>query len=190
MPNNAASDDDRPHSVSVHESAGEDSHAEDGWETDLSEQPDHNPNRPSPLHSAAMTGDVATIQALLRSGRANVDRPGPSGLTALWMAICAGQLESIRVLLDHNANPDSDRNQGSVLGLAAGRNNLEAVRLIIERGNPSPKSRAEALFTAADFRVNNAEMVRYLLENGADPRGSSKSGPAICRAYQTRTLTR
>lgn len=62
MPNNAASDDDRPHSVSVHESAGEDSNAEDGWETDPSEQLDHsNPNALSPLHSAAIFGDVATI---------------------------------------------------------------------------------------------------------------------------------
>ncbi|KAF4537790.1 Ankyrin repeat protein [Lasiodiplodia theobromae] len=31
-------------------------------------------------------------------------------------------------------------------------------------------------------------MVRFLLQNGADPRGSSKSGPAICRAVSNKNL--
>ena len=89
----------------------------------------------TPLHQAAIDGDVATVRALLEQGMdVNTDF-GRTGLTALHYAARHGHLDIVRVLLDRGADINAtSRLRETPIKFAAEYGHLEVVRLLIERG--------------------------------------------------------
>jgi len=58
----------------------------------------------TPLHIAAIRGDVHIIGLLLDAG-AEIDAPGEHGYTPLHEAVEQGQVEAVRFLLSYGASP-------------------------------------------------------------------------------------
>ncbi|CDS39993.1 BRCT and ankyrin repeats domain containing protein [Echinococcus multilocularis] len=67
----------------------------------------------TPLHEAALRGHAEAVECLLTDGHATVDIPGGPDLeTALHEAVFNRQVEIVRLLLRHNANPTFANGQG------------------------------------------------------------------------------
>jgi ankyrin repeat protein len=62
-------------------------------------------NGATPLHSASMNGDVATVRRLLAAGE-DVNATLPNGWTPLGFAVVQNRSEVVQVLLDHGADPN------------------------------------------------------------------------------------
>ncbi|CAM9189911.1 unnamed protein product, partial [Discosporangium mesarthrocarpum] len=95
-----------------------------------------------PLHYAAMGGSGTVVEALLGTGRCEVDaRTGPPGrLTPLAIAVGRGRAGAVRALLEHGADPDAEQLQGngfsggdkSLVHLASHLGRPDIVRLLLE----------------------------------------------------------
>ncbi|KAL3454832.1 ankyrin repeat-containing domain protein [Aspergillus insuetus] len=66
------------------------------------------------LHYHAWLGNINAVDALAKSGVA-LDTPTPKGQTALYFACLAGELDLVRLLLSHNADPTITDQQGVTL---------------------------------------------------------------------------
>jgi hypothetical protein len=64
------------------------------------------PTDPAALRSAAETGDVRQLRALL-GAKVRIDAPDAHGRTALMLAALRGQAESVDVLLAQGADPNA-----------------------------------------------------------------------------------
>jgi hypothetical protein len=64
-----------------------------------------------PVHYHAWLGDRNAVDALAKSGVA-LDMPTPKGRTPLYFACLAGDLDLVRLLLSHNADPTITDRQG------------------------------------------------------------------------------
>lgn len=127
-----------------------------------------------PLPGAANYGFTKCVAAILDKERVNIDHGSPGG-TALSIAVRNGHLETMRLLLDRGADPDSKNNTQPVIVTAAAKlSNLDATRLLMESGRSSIERRTHALRAAAWERTSVA-IVRLLLRNGADPNGQLPS---------------
>jgi ankyrin repeat protein len=150
---------------------------------------------------AARAGDAASVKLLLGKGADGNARAGSGygrilfgasslafnrenrpavGPTPLMMAAVGGDLETVRVLLDHGADARAKSPFGySTLHLAADRGNPELVRLLLEHGADvngiDYEGHTPLILAAAAERVN-PDVVRLLLERGADPRVKGKDG--------------
>ena len=128
----------------------------------------------TPVHLAVMNRDTAEpLTGLLARGAA-ADRPTRlEKATPLHWAAEQGNVEAIRILLDHGADLHSQQLSGATaLHLAAGRSrNPEAVRLLLARGakvDALNRLRMTPLINAA--AVGQKEIVSLLLAAGADPK--------------------
>ncbi len=124
----------------------------------------------TPLTTATAAGRVNEIEALLADG-AEIDAKDGNDLTALVWAARDERVETLRVLLQHGADPN----------LAAGRkdwaplvhavhtgSNLAAIELLDAGADIEGTGGRRALLMAAGY--GNAEMVREMLARGANPR--------------------
>ena len=130
------------------------------------------------LHKAVSNGDVAAVQAMLRSG-VNETR-GTAGVTPLMIAAENGHTEIVRLLLDDGADVDATTGPGgpqaaltvpgvTALMRAAWNGHPEVARLLIERGadvNARESQGHTALMMAA--KGGHTDTVGILLEHGAD----------------------
>ena len=57
-----------------------------------------------PLHAAALTGDIESLNSILEPASHNIDLPDTYGLTALAYAMMAGQIGALRLLIHAGAN--------------------------------------------------------------------------------------
>ena len=131
----------------------------------------------TPLHYAARTGDLATVQSLLRSG-AKADAENRYGVTPLSLAVEAGDLNVVSALIAAGANVSHALPEGETILMTAARTgNVEVLRALLKRD-----ARVEARdgfygetaliwATAAD----HADAVRTLLDAGADVNTRSAS---------------
>ena len=130
------------------------------------------------ISTAASMGDLARVRALLAADPSLANRPvdyvsyyAASG-TPLRNAAARGNLELVRLLLDHGADPNLREEgiapNGHALYAAAAGGHYEVARLLLERGahpNPAVESSADALSRA---RSNgDARMVELLCSYGA-----------------------
>lgn len=134
----------------------------------------------TPLYLASAAGSDAMLDALLRAG-ANPNVPiTEEGETALMFAARTGNVEAVRVLLDHGAVVDQAQQHGqTALMWAAAEGHPGAIGLLLERGadpnaSSTPPERQErrppggmtALLFAA--RQGHLDAVKALLDGGAD----------------------
>ncbi|MYL06366.1 MAG: ankyrin repeat domain-containing protein, partial [Gemmatimonadales bacterium] len=126
----------------------------------------------SPVADAAMTGDLASVRALLSDG-ADVNAPQGDGMTALHWAARAANADLARLLLEAGADVDAATRIGAYtpLHLASEVGGGEVVGLLLEAGAAQTATTADVggatpLHLAAG--AGEADAVRLLLAHGGD----------------------
>lgn len=130
-----------------------------------------------PIHDAATSGEVETVQQLLSEGTPvdqfdTTDSHGRQA-TALYKATMAGRTEVVEILLDAGADPTlRSSNSQSVLHplqVAAKFGRAEILQMFLDRGaDPNaPGKESTALHVA--LVSNKPKIVRILLDAGALP---------------------
>jgi ankyrin repeat protein len=122
---------------------------------------------------AAGTGRADRLRELLDADPEARDVRTPEGFTPLGLAAFMGGADTVRVLLDHGADPDDDAdNQFGVrpVNAAAAAHDHETMRLLLEAG-ADPDARQKGGFTPLHEAAHSddVEMARLLLEHKADP---------------------
>ena len=126
----------------------------------------------TPLFLASQHGHGKVIQSLVKAG-ADVKAGTPNGTTPLMVAAASGEVEAVRVLLDHGADvnaKDGVRAQTPIM-YAAASNRAEVIQLLASKG--------------ADLKVTNkvsdlANLSREGAGFGGNPQvpGGGQGGPA------------
>ncbi len=89
----------------------------------------------TPLHHAAIGGKVRILNALLKRGRAQIDKRDSRGCTALLHAVIHRRLRAVELLLAHKASISAeDENHWTPLTLAAERGHLPIFNLLLGQG--------------------------------------------------------
>jgi ankyrin repeat protein len=126
----------------------------------------------SPVADAAMRGDVAAIEALLRGG-ADVNAPQGDGMTALHWAAQRGDVGVAEMLYAAGADLEATTRIGGYTPLhVAAREGSEAMaRSLLQAGADPAKRTTTTLATALHMAAGSgdAAIVAALLEHGADP---------------------
>jgi uncharacterized protein len=128
------------------------------------------PDGTTPLQWAVRHDDLATADALIKSG-ADVNTANRYGVTAMNLAAMNGSALMIRKLLDAGADPNSANSGGETALMTAARTGkLDAVTLLLDRGaNVNAKDDVHAQ-TALMWAVleNHADVVELLLARGSE----------------------
>lgn len=105
----------------------------------------------SPLHDAALAGDVRRLTEILDGGDVDVNLPNEYQSTALLYAAKTGQLEASALLIKRGARVDS-RNSSltTALHCASSSGHLAMCKLLVESG-ADPRVRDEDRDTAFDM---------------------------------------
>ena len=140
----------------------------------ITEHPEHasargGSSQVTPIHAAALAGQVDILSLLIRHG-ADVNGRGKIGYTPLFQAAENARLEAGRFLLDHGADIDAQNDfSHTALIYAIIMGTLEFARMLLERGaliNARCQDDMTPLHWAKER--GRTEIVRLLLENGAD----------------------
>jgi len=136
------------------------------------------PEGSTPFMYAALYGDAAMLQQLLKKG-ANPNLKNDAGATALMWA--ATDLDKTRVLLAHGAevNAVSDDLRTPLMIAAGTSGGRPIVKLMVEHGanvNPTkhPDSESSPLIQAV--LASDPDTMRLLLDRGADLKASAAQG--------------
>lgn len=118
--------------------------------------------------SAALYADRACLSALLGK-KANLNAANTSGATALMWAV--HDIEKVRLLLDHGADPNARSQEGRTALLIAARQpgSLPVIKLLLAKGadlRAKDNAGGGALHLAAE--TGDLEMLHFFLEKGAD----------------------
>lgn len=137
-----------------------------------------------PLSAMKISFSVLFI-SLLTAGQSGAD-------TALELAIRADDAAAVQVLLEQNADTDTQSNRFTPLAVAAIRGNAEIVLLLLQAGadpNAASLSGANALSTAIRSCKADIGIVRLLVGAGADIENRSGVGlsPAMLAIQEQRT---
>ncbi|KAK3154136.1 hypothetical protein QOZ80_2BG0186600 [Eleusine coracana subsp. coracana] len=121
------------------------------------------------LHLATGRGRMKVCAYLVEELHVDVNTVDESGDTPLAYAVRGGCVETVRYLLDHDANPDKPNNKGSTpLHLAAALGNCEAVKALISKGaNVDSFSDTGTPLHLAAFHKQEGTM-KILLDHHAD----------------------
>ncbi|XP_067604224.1 ankyrin repeat domain-containing protein 13D isoform X3 [Pseudorca crassidens] len=86
-----------------------------------------------PLHRLVWANRHRELEAALHSSQHDIEQEDPRGRTPLELAVSLGNLESVRVLLRHNANVGKESCQGwAVLQEAVSTGDPEMVQLVLQ----------------------------------------------------------
>jgi len=125
----------------------------------------------SRVANAAMDGDIAAVQSLLKQG-VPVDDAQGDGMTALHWAAQRGDLAMTKLLLASKANVNATTRLNAVtpLFMAARKGNAAIIQELLNSGasvDTASTVGTTALMVAA--ASGNPDAVRFLLDGGADP---------------------
>src|SRR6202034_3923245 len=126
-----------------------------------------------PLYLASLEGSAPMIEKVLKAG-ADPNALGPEGETPLMLAARTGNIDAMRVLLDHHADVNAkDTLRGTTaLMWATDQSHPEAVKLLIEHGaNVSAQTEKDS----RNARNNLANTVKQRLHSSFGVLG--KRGP-------------
>ena len=130
------------------------------------------------LHWAALKGDVAMADMLLKAGATVKATTRIESLTPLYMACNTGNAPMVELLLKAGADPNAANVNGTtVLMTAAASGNADAVRMLIEHGadvnaKETTNGQTALMFAAA---LNRGDAIKVLLAHGADPKITTKT---------------
>lgn len=110
----------------------------------------HGPKTPPPaLHTAAGTGAIDEVKALLASGEADVNEVDSRGEPALMHAAWGGHFEVVQLLLGAGASPNpQDRNKDYPLLFAAFQGHLPIIQALCAAPGIDPNLQNKNGFTA------------------------------------------
>lgn len=138
----------------------------------------------NPLATAAMKGDVRTMEALLAAG-ADVNAEGFDGYMALDYAATKGDMQAARLLIEKGADLGARTYRGNAaLQVAAAAGHVEIVRLFIEYGaDVNEKVRREyRLASGGVQRTRGRCPSSYSRRRGDRDKGLSRQDPSeLCR---------
>jgi len=135
-----------------------------------------------PLFFAARVGNTTALPLLRKAGDTLDDSTflfGTEPFTPLIAAATFGHLETVRALLDLDADIERSAGPKTPLNLAVANHHLEIVRLLIERGadvNRADPAGRTPLHYAAAVDFGDTAIVELLLKAGARPDTPDKSG--------------
>ncbi|PVD34477.1 hypothetical protein C0Q70_05752 [Pomacea canaliculata] len=134
-------------------------------------RPNQSSSQNSLLHAACDLGNLQVVNILLKHG-ANPCALNSNGNTPLWLAVCQGHLEVVKILLQYYIKSSSCSEQSidspSALYAAAYYNHMAIAELLIKAGadvnkrNSKGKTALHAACTNENF-----PLVNLLLEKGA-----------------------
>lgn len=127
--------------------------------------------RQQQLNKQLFKADPEKIRAALAAGAKPDDAQNKEGKSPLYLHASNGHSACVRILLEHQANPDNNKDNGwTPLMIAARNGNHDCVVLLAEAGanvNAQPKEGGySALHWAAYWGRGN--MIQYLMDKGAD----------------------
>jgi ankyrin repeat protein len=156
----------------------------------------------TPLHRAAMSGDVNKVQLLLRQG-ADIDAKDVSGKTPLFIvasevhwptsiSVGAPAPEMIQVLLDNGANINASDKWGySVLHAALSRDRTDVAEFLLAHGayvQTQSQGGETPLHVAA--RSGWPRIVQLLVDRGAEVNAAARNGDTpLLRAIITDSVS-
>ena len=123
------------------------------------------------LSDAALQGNRKAVEAMLPNVDVNATDEG--GRTMLMLAAYGGHSTTVRLLCEHEANPNlRDANRRTALMYAASGPNLHAVEILLAHGAEVNVIDGDEGWTALMFAAaeGHTDIVRMLLDRGADPR--------------------
>jgi ankyrin repeat protein len=131
------------------------------------------------LLKSAERGDFGRVRELATSGEPNVNARNDSGWTALFFAVRADDLASVRLLLERGADPSLRENEIGSVALATGEHLMLGGRPLLRYARSAEVARhllahgARADATDADgYRAihwSSAQVMAVLLDAGTDP---------------------
>lgn len=120
------------------------------------------------LMTALRDGNAAAIRQLVKDDPKAVGRQGAGGATPLMFAVLYGDADTVRLLLEAGADPNS-RNEAGATALMWAVDDLEKTRLLLKAGADvnarSDDGRTPLL--SATARPGCADVVNLLLDRGA-----------------------
>lgn len=126
-----------------------------------------------PLHDAAMTGDIETLQHLLEAGADPNSVISEGNPTPLYFAAERGHPHAVAMLIEHGADVNLLTFQGGALHIAARRGRLEIVQQLLDAGADPNLIGGERMTRPLHEAAYNGsiEIVTLLLDRGADVNG-------------------
>jgi len=135
------------------------------------------PDGTTPLHKAVHNGDMAKVEQLLATGKADVNAANRYGVTPLSLAAVNGDARMIERLLQAGANPNAAEGAGqTVLMTAARTGNPDALEALIAHGADVNAAEAWMGETALMWAAaeNHPDAVKVLVKHGANLNAHSK----------------
>ena len=127
------------------------------------------------LLSAIRRGDLALLESHLREG-APVNVQTSEGTTPLMLAVLFGTSDTVRLLLEHGADPNAvDKSGASPLLFAAGE--LQKAQLLIGAGAKvnARSALGNTPLIAAAAHPDNLAVIKLLLDKGADANAANQN---------------
>ncbi len=149
------------------------------------------PDGSTPLHAAAVSGDIDRIRAELAAACADPNVRDSGGNTPLHRAAAAGQLEAVRALIQGGANVRDSRSRGQITALhhAATRHDQQIAAVLLNVGadtNARDNLGSTPLVYVKPGKTDTpktaqakAEFVRFLISAGADVNAKPTSGDGL-----------
>ena len=128
------------------------------------------------LFQAIRRGDTELLSTLLRQGTP-VNLRTADGTTPLMYAALRGNLGSVKLLLEHGADPNAV-NDAKVTAIHWGAGDLQKVQLLVERGADLnvPSDLGNTPLIVASAYAESTSVVALLLSHGADFTAKNKRG--------------
>jgi len=136
------------------------------------------------MMEALRNGELRAFTKIVREHPEAVNRSGTGGFTPLMYAVLYGDSNSVRLLLEHGADPNL-RNASKASALMYAVDDPDKTRLLLDRGadaNARSDEGQTSLLIAVLGHANASAVVRLLLDHGADVKMTSPTGGTVLAA--------